>query len=63
MGKVSNLRQFRKRKVRDSAERLAAENRVRFGRTPEQRKREEELRSLEEQRFEQLRRDIPDEDR
>lgn len=34
MAKVSNLRQFRKRKARQEADQTAAENRARFGRTP-----------------------------
>tara|TARA_E500000318_G_scaffold58150_1_gene53856 strand:+ start:1130 stop:1339 length:210 start_codon:yes stop_codon:yes gene_type:complete len=35
-GKIVNLRQTRKRKTREAAEDKAADNRVKFGRTKEQ---------------------------
>lgn len=37
MGKVVNLRQFKKRLVRDRSEQEAAANRARFGRTKSER--------------------------
>jgi hypothetical protein len=40
MGKVINLNKARKRKAREAAERQAAENRVRFGRTPAEKQRD-----------------------
>lgn len=40
MSEVINLNKVRKRKQRIEAERQAALNRVRFGRTPEQKQRE-----------------------
>ena len=42
MSKVSNLRQARKRKQREDQAQLAAQNRVRHGRTPAQRQQEAE---------------------
>ncbi len=53
MGKVSNLRQFRKRKARETAAAKAAENRVRHGRSATQRKRDDEQSLIEKRRFEQ----------
>ena len=61
MSKVVNLRSVRKRKAREAEAAAAAENRVRFGRTKEQKQldaaREEEARK----RMEQLRRELPEE--
>ena len=49
MSKVVNLRLARKRKARADAEQQAAGNRAKFGRTPEQ-KRRDELEAQEAQR-------------
>lgn len=49
MTKVVNLRLARKRKARADAAGLAAENRVRYGRTPAQ-KRSEEASKIEAER-------------
>ncbi len=57
MAKVSNLRSFRKRKARATAESKAAENRIRFGRTPQQRKNDEAAQVRGEKRLAQLRRE------
>lgn len=40
MSKIVNLNKARKRKARESAEKQAAENRIRFGRTKEEKLRE-----------------------
>jgi len=40
MSKVVNLNQFRKRKARETAAALAAENRVKFGRTKAQKQQD-----------------------
>lgn len=59
MTKVVNLRLARKRKSREDAARLAAENRIRYGRTPEQKRIEEISRLEAERRLDGLRRDPP----
>ena len=40
MSKVINLNKARKAKVRSAAEKLAAENRIRFGRSKDEKQRE-----------------------
>lgn len=57
MTKVVNLRQFRKRKARQAAELVAAENRLRHGRTPAERRRDETLEAEARRRLDGLRRD------
>jgi len=63
MGKVSNLNKFRKRKAREDAATQATENRVRFGRTKEQRQRDDAQSERMKHRLDQHRREqAPDED-
>lgn len=59
MGDVVNLRMARKQKQRAAKETVAAENRVRFGRTKAEREREAALADLEAARLDGHRR--PDE--
>ena len=49
MSKVVNLNKVRKQKARTAAQQQAAENRVKFGRTPQQ-KRRDDLEAQEAQR-------------
>ncbi len=42
MSKIINLRRFSKQKQREVARQKAAENAAKFGRTPEQRQKDEE---------------------
>lgn len=60
MSDVINFNKFRKRKAREDAEKQAAENRVRFGRSKEEKQREAAQLELERQRLDQLRREIPE---
>lgn len=60
MGKVTNLNRVRKHKARETAERVADENRVRFGRPAAQRKQDEAQRDQADQRLDQHRRDRKD---
>ena len=62
MAEVINLNKARKRRERELAEQRAAENRVRFGRTPAQRALDEAQQRAARERLEQLRRDAPPED-
>lgn len=57
MSKIVNLNKARKRKAREAADKQAVENRIRFGRTKEEKQRE--AASLEEarKRLDQLRRE------
>ena len=57
MADVVNLNRFRKRKARETAERLAEENRVRFGRTKAQKQRDAAEAEAAQRRLDQLRRD------
>jgi hypothetical protein len=59
MADVVNLNRFRKRKARETAEREAEENRVRFGRTKAQKQRDAAETEAAQKRLEQLRRDAP----
>lgn len=63
MTKVTNLRQFRKRKARTLKSDKAAENRFKFGRTPAQRERDEKQIQHAQARLDQLRRDGDDSDK
>lgn len=56
---VINMRLARKRKIREQAAQQAAENRVRHGRTPAQKQREQTEADEARRRLEQLRRDPP----
>lgn len=65
MSKVVNLNRFRKQKARTEADVLAAANRVKFGRTKEQKAREATLERDAQLKLDQLRREperAPDED-
>ena len=61
MSDVTNLRRFRKRKARAEADARAAQNRARFGRTPEQKRRDEHEAEASRRKLDQLRRDPADE--
>ena len=61
MGKVVNLNKVRKQKAREAASAQAAENRVRFGRTPAEKKRDAEA-ALELQRKLDLLKRVPETD-
>lgn len=54
MSQVINFNKARKRKARETAEKLAAENRVRFGRTKEQKLRDAEEQAQARARMDQL---------
>jgi hypothetical protein len=59
MADVVNLNRFRKRKARETAERQAEENRVRFGRSKTEKQRDA-MEALEAQRrLDQLQREAP----
>ncbi|ORE86931.1 hypothetical protein ATO7_07827 [Oceanococcus atlanticus] len=62
MSKVTNLRQFRKRKARLLKDERAAENRVRFGRARAQREQDETTRQRDEDKLDQHRREPPSAD-
>ncbi|MDM4768936.1 DUF4169 family protein [Solimonas sp. SE-A11] len=62
MADIINLNKARKRKARAEAEQLAAENRVRFGRTREQRQLDEVQAEDARRRMDQLRREPPADD-
>jgi hypothetical protein len=57
MADVVNLNRFRKRKARETAEREAEENRVRFGRTKAQKQRDAAEAEAAQRRLDQLRRE------
>ena len=59
MSNVVNLRRFRKRKAREDADREAAENRARFGRTPAEKAKAEHEAEEARRKLDQLRRDPP----
>lgn len=59
MSTVVNLNRARKRKARAAAQLQAAENRVKFGRTLEQKQRDQLEVEQAQQRMDQLRRDPP----
>jgi hypothetical protein len=59
MADIVNLNRFRKRKARETAERQAEENRVRFGRSKAQKQRDTAEAEEAQKRLEQLRRDAP----
>lgn len=60
MADLLNFNRARKRKARATAERQAAENRIRFGRTPAEKQREEDARALAERQLQQHRREPDD---
>jgi hypothetical protein len=62
MSTVINFNKARKQKARADAEKLAAENRVRFGRTKEQKQREHAEQAEAQRRMDQLRREPSAED-
>jgi Domain of unknown function (DUF4169) len=57
MAEIINLRQARKRKVREDKAAAAAQNRTAFGRTKQERTLEEARRDLEQRRIEGHKRD------
>lgn len=57
---IVNLRQARKRKSRAEKERIAAENRTRFGRPGAERRLEDATRELETKKLDGLRRQAPE---
>jgi len=57
MSKVVNLNRFRKQKARAEADKQAAENRVRFGRSKAEKAREAAVAEEARRRLDQLRRD------
>lgn len=57
MSKVVNLNKFRKQKARAEADKQAAENRVRFGRSKAEKEREAAVAEEARRRLDQLRRD------
>jgi hypothetical protein len=57
MAEIVNLRQMRKRKARAEKEAQAAENRIAFGRTKEERRVTEAERQLSERRLDGHKRD------
>ena len=61
MSEVVNLRQARKRKARDEAERAAAQNRALFGRPKAEKQAEAQRRALRERALDGHRRDGADE--
>jgi hypothetical protein len=56
-----NLNKARKKKARESAAQQAAENRIRFGRTPAEKARDAAEEAEARKRLDQLRRDSTDE--
>lgn len=57
MAEIINFTRARKKKAREEAERQAAENRVRFGRTPAQKARDEAEKAEAQRRLDLLKRD------
>ena len=57
MGEIVNLRRVRRQRARDAEDKLAAENRVRHGRTKAERDAASAVRGLEERRIDQARLD------
>ncbi|MDD3764746.1 MAG: DUF4169 family protein [Nevskiales bacterium] len=57
MSKVVSLNKFRKRKAREDADKQAAENRVRFGRTKAQKQRDAAEADEARRRLDQLQRE------
>lgn len=57
MSKVVNLNRFRKQKARAEADKQAAENRVRFGRSKAEKAREAAVAEEARRKLDQLRRD------
>lgn len=61
MAHIVNLNKARKRKLRLEGEQRAAENRIKFGRSKAQKKRDELAAVLAQERLDQLRREPPSE--
>lgn len=59
MGNVINFNRARKRKLREDAQKQAAENRARFGRTKMQKERDAAEAEQAQRRLEQIRRETP----
>lgn len=57
MAEIVNLNRFRKKKARENAAARAAENRVRFGRTPAEKARDAALEQEAQRRLDLLRRE------
>lgn len=57
MAEIVNFNKARKRKAREQAEQRAAENRVKFGRTKEQKRRDAETDAEAQRRMDGLRRE------
>jgi hypothetical protein len=60
MSKVVNLNKARKLRAREAAEKLAAGNRVRFGRTKAEKQRDAAATEEAQRRLDQLRRESPE---
>lgn len=60
MSKVVSLNKVRKHKARADAEQQAAQNRIKFGRTSEQKKREAAELEAQRQKLDRLKRERPD---
>ncbi len=58
MSEVVNLNRFRKRKARASAEKQAAENRAKFGRSKAQKQADEAAALEAQRRLDQLKREL-----
>jgi hypothetical protein len=61
MGEIINLNKMRKLKAREAAEKLAAENRVKFGRSKAQKQRDELAAEEASRRLDLLKREPPTE--
>ncbi|MGQ0619302.1 MAG: DUF4169 family protein [Panacagrimonas sp.] len=59
MSKLVNLNQRRKQKMREAAQFQAAENRVRFGRTPAEKARDEAAADESRRKLDLLKRETP----
>ncbi len=62
MAEVINFNKARKQRLREQARRQAAENRARFGRSPEQKQREQAEAAEAKRRLDQLKRERSPED-
>lgn len=62
MATVVNLNRYRKRKARQDAAALAAANRVKFGRTKEEKARDATVADQAERKLDALRREPPETD-
>ncbi len=62
MSKVVNLNKFRKLKAREAAEKQAAENRVKFGRSKAQKQLDEAEAAAAREKLDALKRENPSQD-